>query len=142
MDNNEQENPPESEEVPLSTSEVTENAEDVGISDEKAEKKEKLEEKIKEIEKKKEEIVEQNFLKVFDKKVRFHTILFILGAVLIGVLGSIFQSTGEEGAEAEVNIVVTISYVLIFGYLIYFGLSQVKSLHEKIFNENEIVVQA
>ncbi len=96
---------------------------------EKKKFKEKIKEKQQELNKKTSEIIEGQFLKVFDKRVRLYTIVFIIGAVLIGIFTTIQFNEGESGKnflgkEGITNfnqfLIITISFIMIIGFALCF----------------------
>ena len=111
---------------------------------EKKKLKDKIKEKQRELNKKTSEIIEGQFLKVFDKRVRLYTIVFIIGAILIGVFVTIPFDEGETGINflgkqgiTNFNqfLIITISFIMIIGFGIIFLLSRVKKFHDLLFSE-------
>ena len=100
----------------------------------KSDFKKRLKQKREELDEVTQELVEQNFVKVFDPKVLPHTIIFIIGAILIGVFG------GINSANRQLWIVYT-AFLMIFGYFLMYKASQSKSLHESLFGEGKIGIK-
>jgi len=118
---------------------------------EKKKLKDKIKEKQRELNKKTSEIIEGQFLKVFDKRVRLYTIVFIIGAILIGVFVTIPFDEGETGINflgkqgiTNFNqfLIITISFIMIIGFGIIFLLSRVKKIHDLLFSEKKIGLKA
>lgn len=118
---------------------------------EKKKFKEKIKEKQQELNKKTSEIIEGQFLKVFDKRVRLYTIVFIVGAILIGVLtlipfGESTQGVNFLGKEGITNLnqflIITISFTMIIGFTLIFLLSRKKKLHDIIFADEKVGIKA
>jgi hypothetical protein len=115
---------------------------------EKKKFKEKIKEKQQELNKKTTEIIEGQFLKVFDKRVRLYTIVFIVGAILIGIFITIpfGDSIDFLGKEEITNfgqfMIITISFTMIIGFFLIFLLSRSKKLHDLLFAEEKVGIKA
>ncbi|MHA1561598.1 MAG: hypothetical protein ACTSPA_05680 [Promethearchaeota archaeon] len=113
--------------------------------------KEKIKEKQQELNKKTTEIIEGQFLKVFDKRVRLYTIVFIVGAILTGIFTAIqfnegIQGTSFLGKDGITNfnqfMIITISFTMIIGFSLILLLSRTKKLHDLIFAEEKEGIKA
>ncbi len=115
---------------------------------EKKKFKEKIKEKQRDLNKKTSEIIEGQFLKVFDKRVRLYTIVFIVGAILIGIFTTIQfgDSVDFLGKEDITNfnqfMIITISFTMIIGFAFIFLLSRSKKLHDLLFAEEKVGIKA
>ncbi len=115
---------------------------------EKKKFKEKIKEKQRDLNKKTSEIIEGQFLKVFDKRVRLYTIVFIVGAILIGIFTTIQfgDSVDFLGKEDITNfnqfMIITISFIMIIGFALIFLLSRSKKLHDLLFAEEKVGIKA
>ena len=115
---------------------------------EKKKFKEKIKEKQQELNKKTTEIIEGQFLKVFDKRVRLYTIVFIIGAILIGIFITIPSNgtvnfLGKEGiTNFKQFLIITISFIMIIGFSLIFLLSRTKKFHDIIFAEEKVGIKA
>ncbi|MHA1521852.1 MAG: hypothetical protein ACTSRK_16875 [Promethearchaeota archaeon] len=108
------------------------------------EKREKFNQKKRELNAKTTEMVEGQFMKIFDKRVLPYTILFIIGAALLGIIvaipfGDSVDFLGKNMTNFDQFLVIALAFSMIIGYALIYWISQNAKMHEILFGEGGFV---
>jgi hypothetical protein len=109
-------------------------------NEKKAEKKRIFEEKKRELNAKATGIVEGQFVKVFNKRALPYSIMFVIGAVVIGLLNLIPSDAPVKflGKADIINfsqfLIITVSFSMIIGFWLLYVFTRSKKLHELLFS--------
>ena len=105
--------------------------------------KDKIANKRKELNQKTSEFVETQFVKVFKKDLLPYTIIFVIGAIAIGVLAALPEPDGPQSFFGKTGIedyfqfiILSIAFAYICGYGVLFLLSRNKAIHKILFNKS------